>query len=140
MTYGLALRVLHDVDIDVHRDRDLTVPEDLHHDTWSEPGGGEQGRAAVAGLVQPDRADPAVPATRVNERYRLRGFARTATADESKFLQLPLGETVVELHRTTHTADGKVVEFAFGVHVASRFAWECEFQVPDSATDKENPQ
>lgn len=103
--------------------------------------------AAVSRVAQPWRAScsritrsPAVPATLVNERYRLRGFARTATADESKLLQLPPGEPVVELHRTTYTADGTVVEFAFGVHVASRFAWECEFQVPDSATDKENPQ
>ncbi|MFF7267885.1 UTRA domain-containing protein [Streptomyces cyaneofuscatus] len=67
-------------------------------------------------------------------------FARTATADESKLLQLPPGEPVVELHRTTYTADGTVVEFAIGVHAASRFAWEYKFQVPDSATEKENPQ
>ncbi|WP_424568899.1 GntR family transcriptional regulator [Streptomyces sp. CH-036] len=67
-------------------------------------------------------------------------FARTATADEAKLLQLPPGEPVVELHRTTYTADGTVVEFAIGVHAASRFAWEYKFQVPDSATDKGSPQ
>lgn len=39
-------------------------------------------------------------------------------------LQLPEGEPVVELHRTTYTADGTVVEYAIGVHAASRFAWD----------------
>ncbi|MFI6021045.1 GntR family transcriptional regulator [Streptomyces sp. NPDC051287] len=60
-------------------------------------------------------------------------FARAATADEVKLLQLPPGEPVVELHRTTYTASGTVVEFAIGVHAASRFAWEYDFKVPDSA-------
>ncbi|MFP3989352.1 GntR family transcriptional regulator [Streptomyces sp. E11-3] len=68
-------------------------------------------------------------------------FARVPTADEVHLLQLPASEPVVELHRTTYTADGTVVEFAVGIHAASRFAWEYEFQVPDSgrdrATDKE---
>ncbi|MFI8005964.1 GntR family transcriptional regulator [Streptomyces sp. NPDC086010] len=64
-------------------------------------------------------------------------FARAATPDESRLLQLPPGEPVVELHRTTFTADGTVVEFAIGVHAASRFAWEYDFKVPDSARDKE---
>ncbi|MET9928378.1 MULTISPECIES: GntR family transcriptional regulator [unclassified Streptomyces] len=74
------------------------------------------------------------------DHMKERIFARAATADESKLLQLPPGEPVVELHRTTYTADGTVVEVAIGVHAASRFAWEYEFQVPDSATDKEDPQ
>lgn len=62
-------------------------------------------------------------------------FARVPTADEMQLLQLPVGEPVMELHRTTYTADGTVVEFAVGIHAASRFAWEYEFEVPDSAKD-----
>lgn len=62
-------------------------------------------------------------------------FARAPTPDEAKLLQLPSGEPVVELHRTTYTASGTVVEFAIGVHAASRFSWEYEFKVPDSAKD-----
>jgi hypothetical protein len=62
-------------------------------------------------------------------------FARVPTADEVKQLQLPSGEPVVELHRTAYTAEGLVVEFAIGVHAASRFAWEYDFTVPDSAAD-----
>lgn len=62
-------------------------------------------------------------------------FARQPTPDEVKLLQLPPGEPVVELHRTTYTASDTVVEFAIGVHAASRFAWEYDFKVPDSAKD-----
>lgn len=43
------------------------------------------------------------------------------------------GEPVVELHRTVYTVDGTVVEFAIGVHAASRFTWSYDFDVPDSA-------
>ncbi|WP_406353665.1 GntR family transcriptional regulator [Streptomyces sp. NBC_00658] len=67
-------------------------------------------------------------------------FARAPTSDEVKLLQLPPGEPVVELHRTTYTSTGMVVEFAIGVHAASRFAWEYDFKVPDSAKDREDHQ
>ncbi|MEU1130834.1 GntR family transcriptional regulator [Streptomyces sp. NPDC005900] len=60
-------------------------------------------------------------------------FARTPTADEVQLLQLSPGEWVVELHRTTYTADGTVVEYAIGVHAATRFSWSYDFKVPDSA-------
>lgn len=61
------------------------------------------------------------------DHMKERLFARAATPDEVKQLQLPPGEPVVELHRTTYTAEGTVVEFAIGVHAASRFAWEYDF-------------
>jgi DNA-binding GntR family transcriptional regulator len=67
-------------------------------------------------------------------------FARVPTTDEVQLLQLPAGEPVVELHRTTYTADGTVVEFAVGVHAASRFAWEYDFKVPDSAQGKKGQE
>ncbi|OBQ49134.1 GntR family transcriptional regulator [Streptomyces sp. H-KF8] len=60
-------------------------------------------------------------------------FARIPAADEVQLLQLAPGEWVVELHRTAYTADGTVVEFAIGVHAATRFAWTYDFKVPDSA-------
>lgn len=60
-------------------------------------------------------------------------FARVPTVAEAQLLRLSPGEWVVELHRTTFTADGTVVEFAIGVHAATRFAWSYDFKVPDSA-------
>ncbi|GAA2943780.1 hypothetical protein GCM10011428_73290 [Streptomyces violaceus] len=67
-------------------------------------------------------------------------LARVPTTDEVQLPQLPAGEPVVELPRTTHTADGTVVEFAVGIHSGSRFAWEYGFKVPDSAQDKKGQE
>ncbi|MGW9494844.1 GntR family transcriptional regulator [Streptomyces prasinus] len=71
------------------------------------------------------------------DRMKEELFARVATAEEAQLLQLSPGEWVVELHRTTYTADGTVVEFAIGVHAATRFAWAYEFKVPDSANTED---
>lgn len=62
-------------------------------------------------------------------------FARVPTSAESKTLQLAPAEPVVELHRTTYATDGTVIEYAVGVHSASRFAWRYDFTLPDSARD-----
>lgn len=67
------------------------------------------------------------------DRMRETLSARAATADEARLLRLAPGEWVVELHRTTRTADGTVVEYAIGVHAATRFSWTYEFDVPDSS-------
>ncbi|WP_327044833.1 GntR family transcriptional regulator [Microbispora sp. NBC_01189] len=57
--------------------------------------------------------------------------ARMPTADETLLLELPPGEPVVEVRRTTRTAEGRVVEYARGVHAASRFMWSYTFAIPD---------
>lgn len=58
-------------------------------------------------------------------------FARMPTPDEAQTLQLPAGEPVMILHRRTYTADDVIVEFARGVHAASRFAWTYDFKLPE---------
>ncbi|XIE78864.1 GntR family transcriptional regulator [Streptomyces sp. SBR177] len=70
------------------------------------------------------------------DRMREELRARPATPDEAARLQLPPGEWVVELHRTAYTRDGTAVEFAVGVHAATRFSWTYDFQVPDSAREE----
>jgi GntR family transcriptional regulator len=57
--------------------------------------------------------------------------ARMPTPDETETLELPAGEPVVILQRTTYTDSDVPVEYAFGVHAASRFAWSYTFQLPD---------
>ncbi|MEV4364589.1 GntR family transcriptional regulator [Nonomuraea sp. NPDC049625] len=57
--------------------------------------------------------------------------ARMPTADEALLLELPAGEPVVELHRITRTADGRPIEYARGIHAASRFSWSYSFDIPD---------
>ncbi|MGI5532495.1 GntR family transcriptional regulator [Streptomyces syringium] len=63
--------------------------------------------------------------------------ARMPTPSEAQQLLLPPGEPVVELHRTTQTETGYVVEYAIGIHAASRFTWRYRFKIPDSARDNE---
>lgn len=58
-------------------------------------------------------------------------FARMPTAEEVARLDLPPGEPVVEVHRVTRTAGGQVIEYAEGVHAASRFVWSYTFPIPD---------
>ena len=57
--------------------------------------------------------------------------ARMPTPEELAELELPAGEPVVELHRTTYTASDVPVEFARGIHAASRFSWTYSFKLPD---------
>ncbi|MER5888372.1 GntR family transcriptional regulator [Streptomyces sp. NPDC001941] len=70
------------------------------------------------------------------DRMREELFARVAKAEEAELLRLLPGEWVVELHRSAFTADGTLVEFAVGVHAATRFAWAYDFEVPDSAASR----
>ncbi|TLP66464.1 UTRA domain-containing protein [Microbispora tritici] len=58
-------------------------------------------------------------------------YARMPTPTEMETLQLPAGEPVMILQRRTFTRDGQLVEFARGVHAASRFAWSYTFKIPD---------
>lgn len=58
-------------------------------------------------------------------------WARMPTPDEMSSLRLPAGEPVMILERRTYTADGQIIEFARGIHSASRFAWTYSFKLPD---------
>jgi GntR family transcriptional regulator len=57
--------------------------------------------------------------------------SRMPSPDEVELLDLPKGEPVMVLQRTTSTKDSQVVEFARGIHAASRFAWTYTFTIPD---------
>ncbi|MFI9011006.1 GntR family transcriptional regulator [Actinosynnema sp. NPDC053489] len=57
--------------------------------------------------------------------------ARMPTPEEIDTLHLPAGEPVMILKRRTFTKDGVPIEFARGVHAASRFEWSYSFPLPD---------
>lgn len=57
--------------------------------------------------------------------------ARMPTPEEIATLGLPAGEPVVVLQRKTYTTGGRLIEFARGVHAASRFSWTYTFKIPD---------
>ncbi|MFF4988098.1 GntR family transcriptional regulator [Streptosporangium saharense] len=71
--------------------------------------------------------DRGLPPHRITEDIS----ARMPTAEETLLLDLPAGEPVVELRRTTRTAEGQVIEYARGIHSASRFTWSYTFDIPD---------
>ncbi|MCP3800481.1 GntR family transcriptional regulator [Allokutzneria sp. A3M-2-11 16] len=58
-------------------------------------------------------------------------YSRMPTPAEVEQLELPAGEPVMVLQRQTFTEDGRVVEFARGVHAASRFSWSYTFKIPE---------
>lgn len=58
-------------------------------------------------------------------------FARMPTPEEVERLALPSGEPVMILIRRTYTANDVLVEFARGVHAASRFSWTYDFALPE---------
>lgn len=58
-------------------------------------------------------------------------YSRMPTPDEASELEIPAGEPVMILHRTTYTSEDRAVEFARGVHKASRFAWSYTFDIPE---------
>lgn len=57
--------------------------------------------------------------------------ARMPTPAEAERLRLPAGEPVMILERRTYTAADRLIEFARGVHAASRFAWSYSFTIPE---------
>lgn len=65
--------------------------------------------------------------------------ARLPTAAEAGRLGISTGQPVVELHRITETDDGTVIEYAVGVHIASRFTWHYRFRFPDSNPNRQLP-
>jgi GntR family transcriptional regulator len=58
-------------------------------------------------------------------------YSRMPTPGELQTLDLTAGEPVKILHRRTMTGEGRVVEFARGVHAMSRFAWTYTFTIPE---------
>jgi GntR family transcriptional regulator len=54
-----------------------------------------------------------------------------ADARRDQKLELPSGEPVMILVRQTYTAEDVLIEFARGVHAASRFSWTYRFKLPD---------
>ncbi|GAA4705907.1 GntR family transcriptional regulator [Pseudonocardia yuanmonensis] len=81
------------------------------------PGGGGFGVLTSKGM-EPERMTETI-------------HSRMPTQDEIETLELPAGEPVMILERQTFTADGRCVEFARGVHAASRFSWTYTFKIPD---------
>ncbi|MHA6805350.1 GntR family transcriptional regulator [Salinifilum ghardaiensis] len=98
-------------------------PEDVEGTPLTDPAPGPAGQGGGFAILALQGLEPDVVTETV--------YSRMPTPEESEILELPPGEPVMILHRTTATAGGRVVEFARGVHAASRFAWTYTFNIPD---------
>lgn len=56
---------------------------------------------------------------------------REPSADEADELDIPPTMLITELWRWVWTADGRPVEYAYGVHNALKFGWSYTFEVPE---------
>lgn len=98
-------------------------PEDIEGTPLANPTPGPAGRGGGFAVLTMQGLEPDT----INETV----YSRMPTPDEMEELELPAGEPVVVLRRRTYTKDGRLIEFARGVHSASRFAWTYTFKIPD---------
>jgi len=116
-------RLVKEGDVPTHTLTSYYRPEDVEGTALVDPVPGPAGQGGGFAIFTSRGMEP----DQITETIR----SRMPTPDEVDTLKLPAGEPVVVLHRTTATADGRVIEFARGVHAASRFAWTYTFKIPD---------
>jgi GntR family transcriptional regulator len=97
--------------------------DDVEGTPLTDPTPGPAGRGGGFAVLALQGLEP----HRMTESIR----ARMPTPDEADRLELPPGEPVMILTRCTVTKDGRPVEFARGVHAASRFEWTYTFDLPE---------
>lgn len=98
-------------------------PEDVEGTPLVDPTPGPAGRGGGFAVLTLQGLEP----HEVTETFH----ARMPTPDEMDLLELPAGEPVMVLERITRTKDGYAVEYATGIHAASRFCWSYTFDMPD---------
>lgn len=98
-------------------------PEDVEGTPLTDPTPGPAGRGGGFAVLTMQGLEP----DHITETFH----ARMPTPDEIQTLALPAGEPVMILHRRTFTSDNRPIEFARGVHAASRFSWSYTFAIPD---------
>lgn len=116
-------RLVRDDEVPTHRLTSYYRPADVDDTPLVEGGTGPAGQVGGFLILTLQGLEP----DEITEEFH----ARMPTPDEAATLELPSGEPVMVLRRWTRTAEGRVVEFARGVHAASHFSWSYTFKVPD---------
>ncbi|MFI5840356.1 GntR family transcriptional regulator [Catenuloplanes sp. NPDC051500] len=116
-------RLVKEANVPTHTLTSYYRPEDVEGTPLVDAKAGPAGRGGGFAVLTSQGLEP----DNMTETIR----ARMPAPDEIDQLQLPGGEPVMILHRITYTAEGRSIEFARGVHAASRFAWTYHFQIPD---------
>jgi GntR family transcriptional regulator len=99
------------------------LPEHVEGTPLADPTPGPAGRGGGFAVLTLQGLEP----HHITEAF----YARMPTTDEAAELHLPAGEPVMVLTRRTYTQGDRLVEFARGVHSASRFSWSYTFTIPD---------
>ncbi|WP_242893912.1 GntR family transcriptional regulator [Actinomadura litoris] len=116
-------RLVKEGDTPTHTLTSYYRPEDVEGTPLVDPTPGPAGRGGGFAVLTMQGLEP----DSMTESFH----ARMPTREEIDLLQLPAGEPVVVLQRLTLTSEGRIVEFARGVHAASRFSWSYTFKIPD---------
>ncbi|TCB91607.1 GntR family transcriptional regulator [Micromonospora zingiberis] len=116
-------RLVKEAGVPTHTLTSYYRPEDVEGTSLVDPTPGPAGRGGGFAILTARGLEPDTMTETVH--------ARMPTPEETDLLQLPAGEPVMILHRTTYTHEGRPVEFARGVHAASRFTWSYSFKIPD---------
>lgn len=116
-------RLVKEGDAPTHTLTSYYRPEDVEGTPIVDPSPGPAGRGGGFAVLTLQGLEPDT----MTESFH----ARMPTREEIELLQLPAGEPVMVLQRQTFTRDGRIVEFARGVHAASRFSWSYTFKIPD---------
>lgn len=116
-------RLLEDDGVPTHTLTSYYLPEHIEGTPLADPSPGPAGRGGGFAVLTMQGLEP----HHITEAF----FARMPTAEEAAKLRLPAGEPVMVLTRRTYTQGGRLVEFARGVHAASRFSWAYSFTIPD---------
>lgn len=122
MVYERA-RLVHEGDSPTHSLTSYYLPEDVEGTPLVDPAPGPAGFGGGFAVLTLQGLEPDSMTETI--------YARMPTPDEAEMLQLPAGEPIMVLHRRTFTRDARLIEFARGIHSASRFAWSYTFQIPD---------
>jgi GntR family transcriptional regulator len=116
-------RLVKDAGTPTHTLTSYYRPEDVEGTPLVDPTPGPAGRGGGFAVLTLQGLEP----DSMTETFH----SRMPTRSEIDQLQLPAGEPVVVLQRKTFTSDGRIVEFAKGIHAASRFSWSYTFKIPD---------
>ncbi|TDC60873.1 GntR family transcriptional regulator [Actinomadura sp. GC306] len=116
-------RLVQDGDTPTHTLTSYYRPEDVEGTPLVDPSPGPAGRGGGFAVLTLQGLEP----DSITETVH----ARMPTRQEVDLLQLPGGEPVMVLQRKTFTRDGRLIEYARGVHSASRFSWSYTFKIPD---------
>jgi GntR family transcriptional regulator len=120
-------RLVKEENVPTHTLTSYYLPEHVEGTPLVDPTPGPAGRGGGFEVLTMQGLEP----HRITETF----FSRMPTPQEIEVLELPAGQPVMVLERRTYTVDDRIVEYARGIHAASRFSWTYSFVIPDKSSE-----